>query len=75
LKNLLEEADVAESKAFLRSFIKRIEINNSQAVIYYNLPLPRMGETQTVEVLPMVTPGGPQCTIDRTFTLSFRLTK
>ena len=40
LKSLLEEAEIAESKAFLRSFIKRIEIDKSQAVIHYNLPVP-----------------------------------
>ena len=58
LKSLLEEADIAESKAFLRSFVKRIEINKSQVVIHYNLPVPYEGETQAVGVLPMVTPGG-----------------
>ena len=29
LRSLLEEANIAESKAFLRSFVKRIEINKS----------------------------------------------
>ena len=58
LKSLLEEADIAESKAFLRSFIKRIEIHKSQAVIHYNLPVPYREETQAVGVLPMVTIGG-----------------
>jgi site-specific DNA recombinase len=60
LKNLLEEAEIAESKAFLRSFIKRIVINESEAVIHYSLPMPRGEQTQLVGVLPIDTPGGPK---------------
>jgi site-specific DNA recombinase len=59
LKNLLQEANITESKAFLRSFIKRVEINNRQAVIHYNLPVPLYrSEKQSTEVLPIDTPGG-----------------
>ena len=59
LKSLLEEADIMESKSFLRSFIKRIDISRSQGVIHYNLPVPPHGEeTQLVGVLPIDTPGG-----------------
>ena len=59
LKSLLEESDITERKAFLRSFIKRIEINKDEARIYYHLPLPQ-GEKGKVatEVLPIVTLGG-----------------
>ncbi len=59
LKSLLEESDITERKAFLRSFIKRIEINKNEARVYYHLPLPQ-GEKRKVaaEVLPIVTPGG-----------------
>jgi hypothetical protein len=55
-----KEANIAESKAFLRSFVKQIEIDKSQVVIHYNLPMPNSDETQTVGVLPMVTPGGAE---------------
>ena len=59
LKSLLEEADIMESKAFLRSFIKRIDIDGSQGVIHYNLPVPPHGEdTQLVGVLPIDSFGG-----------------
>ena len=58
LKSLLEEADIAESKAFLRSFIKRIEIDKSQAVVHYSLPVPYGEGTRAVGVLPIDTPGG-----------------
>ena len=59
LKVLLEEADFTERKAFLRSFIKRIEVNERQIVVHYNLPLPQGKKMKgEVEVLPFVTPGG-----------------
>lgn len=58
LKTLLDEADFAESKAFLRSFIKRIEVGKETATIYYNLPIPVSGGKEEVSVLPMVTFGG-----------------
>jgi site-specific DNA recombinase len=59
LKSLLEEADIAESKAFLRSFIKRIEVNKRQATIHYNLPMPPDGKSrESLGVLPIDTLGG-----------------
>ncbi len=66
LKSLLQEANITESRAFLRSFIKRIEINNRQAVIHYNLPVPLYrgenklywNEKQSAGVLPTVRYGG-----------------
>ena len=57
LRSLLEETDFTKRKAFLRSFIKRIVVNEKQVTIYYNLSLPqKIG--RTVEVLPIDTPGG-----------------
>lgn len=71
LRNLLEESDFVQSKSFLRSFIRRIVINKKQVVIYYNLPVPSTrGKQQVAEVLPIVTPGGPEGTIPRTETVS-----
>ena len=59
LKSLLEEADITESKAFLRSFIKRIEINKSEGVIQYKLPVPpNWSDRQSVGVLPIDNIGG-----------------
>jgi len=61
LRGLLEESDFTERKAFLRSFIKRIEVNKDQVTIHYQLPLPQGDkETVTVEVLPIVTLGGAE---------------
>jgi site-specific DNA recombinase len=60
LKNLLGDSDLVQSKAFLRSFVKRIEINEGQVIIKYNLPVPAAHSEQPVEVLPIVTPGGAE---------------
>ncbi len=59
LRGLLEESDFTERKAFLRSFIKRIEVNKEQITIHYHLPLPQGDkERVTLEVLPIDTLGG-----------------
>jgi len=59
LKSLLGEADFTESKAFLRSFIKRIVLDGENATIHYNLPMPPDGKKkQSVGVLPIDTLGG-----------------
>jgi site-specific DNA recombinase len=59
LRSLLEEANIIQSKSFLRSFIKRIEVRGKQVVIDYNLPLPsRYGKQEATEVLPIVHYGG-----------------
>ena len=59
LKSLLKEADFSESKAFLRSFVKRIEIKSSEAIIDYTIPLPHNRSVrQSVKVLPIDNIGG-----------------
>ncbi|MFC1962912.1 recombinase family protein [Chloroflexota bacterium] len=59
LRGLLEDADLFERKSFLRSFIKRIEINKKQVTVHYNLPMPKEGKSsEKVEVLPIATLGG-----------------
>ena len=59
LRDLLEEADFTERKAFLRSFIKRIEVDKEQVTVYYDLPLPQDGRAkEETAVLPIATPGG-----------------
>ena len=47
LKAILDEADLGSSKQFLRTFVKRIEIRGSDAVIRYTLPVPPSGELRT----------------------------
>jgi site-specific DNA recombinase len=60
LRGLLEEAEVIERRAFLRSFVKRIEVNKGRVTIDYKLPLPQNGKAnEPGAVLPTVTFGGP----------------
>jgi hypothetical protein len=75
LRSLLGESDIAESKSFLRTFLRKIVVGKEQVTVYYNLPVPTgRNETKTAEVLPMVTPSGDGVTIGRTFELVFSLT-
>lgn len=63
LRSLLEESDFTERKAFLRSFVKRIDIDKDKATVHYHLPLPN-NENRKVEaeVLPIDTFGGAEGT-------------
>jgi len=64
LKGQGKEADFTERKTFLRSFIKRIEVNKKQAIVHYNLPIPQsMPSREQVGVLPIETLGGPWGTV------------
>ena len=56
LRSLLEESELTECKAFLRSFIERIDVDGSEATIRYRLPLPQGGKTHDrISVLPIDT--------------------
>ena len=60
LRGLLEEAELIERRAFLRSFVKRIEVNKGRVTVHYRLPLPQDGKgSESGAVLPTVTFGGP----------------
>ena len=58
LKVLLEEADNAERKTFLRSFVKRIVVDNNSVTVEYKLPVPPANERKKDLVLPTVKLGG-----------------
>jgi site-specific DNA recombinase len=61
LRGLLEEAELTERRAFLRSFVKRIEVNRGQVSVQYRLPLPQGGKAnEPLTVLPTVTSGGAE---------------
>lgn len=51
LKELLCSSSFMEQKSFLKSFIKRIELNEPKITIGYTVPLPIDGLTITKEVL------------------------
>ena len=60
LKGLLESASFLERKAFLRSFVKRVEFNPPQVAIDYTIPLPlEDGLTSSKEVLRINKNGSP----------------
>jgi len=44
LRMLLADSDITERKTFIRSFVKRIVINQNQVTINYKLPLPVPGD-------------------------------
>ena len=60
LKTLLSGSSFIEQKSFLRSFIKRVELNVPQIVINYTVPLPVKGLTTTEEVLRIDKLGSPR---------------
>jgi site-specific DNA recombinase len=60
LKGLLSKGSIVEQKCFLRSFIKRIEVNLPQVVITCTMPLKAQKvEPLDREVLPFVYDGSP----------------
>lgn len=60
LKGLLEQSGIVEQKAFLKSFVERIEVGDSEVKVVYTIPmLPEASPTETVGVLPFVQNGSP----------------
>lgn len=71
LKALLEESSIVEQKVFLKSFVERIEVGDSEMKVIYTIPIPPDNPpTETVGVLPFVHNGPPYCMVDRTPTFS-----
>jgi len=69
-KALLSKGTFVEQKAFLRSFIKRIDFEPSQVAINYTIPLPvEKGKTSEREVLSIEQSGGPFWTRTRDLSL------
>ena len=56
LHQTLSEGSIIQRRGFIRSFIKRIEVDYPQAVIEYNMPIPTKikDRTSTDEVLSLV---------------------
>jgi len=64
LKSLLEESSIVEQKVFLKSFVDRIEVDDSEMKVVYTIPIsPDNPLTEAVGVLPFVHNGPPSCTI------------
>jgi hypothetical protein len=47
LRGLLERSSIIEQRGFLKSFVERIEVGDSQVKMYYTVPMP-----------PSTIPGG-----------------
>ena len=74
LKALLEESSIVEQKAFLKSFVERIEVDDSQTKVIYTIPMPPDNPSaETVAVLPFVHNGPPLWTKRKTFSKTFAL--
>ena len=70
LREVLEEGSTAERKAFIKSFVKEIEITGGDGVIKYTFPLVAEGAPGTYgEVLSIVHDGGPSWTRTRDLSL------
>jgi hypothetical protein len=62
LRETLEQGSLMEQKGFLRSFIKRIDLDHPNAEIEYTVPMtpPKKKEPLRREVLPIVQNGSPE---------------
>ena len=40
LRNLLAKSSITEQRSFLKSFVERIEVDESKAKVYYTIPMP-----------------------------------
>jgi len=60
LRYLLGSATIMEQKAFLKSFVKGIDISNSEVAVNYTLPIPPLNaDKETVGVLAFIQNGEP----------------
>jgi chromosome segregation ATPase len=58
LRNLLAKSSITEQRSFLKSFVERIEVDESEARVYYTIPMPPYNVSEeTVGVLPFVHHG------------------
>jgi site-specific DNA recombinase len=72
LRTLLEKADIAQSKSFIKSFVKRIDMDGKVVRVSYKLPT-RDGLSVQNGVLPIETFGGAEVSIGRTDSLLFQI--
>ena len=75
MSEFLKTSELTETKAFVRSFVKEIEVKPGKAAIVYSIPTPQdspIGGANAVEVAlnggvrSTVRHGGPECTVGGT---------
>ncbi len=70
LREILGSAEVLQQKAFMRNFIKSIDVSKLEVTIHYTLPMPPRNEyDETVGVLGFKQSGGPFWTRTRDLSL------
>ena len=58
LRSLLAKSSITEQRSFLKSFVERIEVDESEVKVYYTIPMPPHSVSEeTVGVLPFVHHG------------------
>jgi hypothetical protein len=58
LRGLLERSSIIEQRGFLKSFVERIEVGDSEVNMYYTIPMPPSSlAEETVGVIPFVHHG------------------
>jgi site-specific DNA recombinase len=58
LRNLMAQSSITEQRSFLKSFVERIEVDESEVKVYYTIPMPPYSVSEeTVGVLPFVHHG------------------
>jgi len=58
LRNLLVKSCITEQRSFLKSFVKKIEVDDSEVKVYYTIPVPPSGQPEeTVGISPSVHHG------------------
>ena len=75
MKDFLNESELTERRAFIKSFVKEIVVVPGDALLRYTVPMPddslipgRAAEQMAIpgSVLSTMHDGGPTCTVDRT---------
>ena len=60
IKQLLSESPIIEQRAFLKSFVKNIEVGKEAVTVNYHLPMPpAKSDKDVMGVLPFITNGRP----------------
>ncbi len=58
LRNLLAKSSITEQRSFLKSFVERIDVDDTEVKVYYTIPMPPHNVSEeTVGVLPFVHHG------------------
>ena len=58
LKNLLVKSSVTEQRSFLKSFVERIDVGDTEVKVYYTIPVPPHNVSEeTVGILPFAHHG------------------